>query len=152
MRGGQYHPTTWGGGTLGGVGGAGVDRPVAGGELLVANRKLHAQQVGCPSKISTMLAFNIITNSMPNRRFPPHTSRRAERRNDTWQVEPGGVGGEQGLSRSFSKWKFHLKVKVSLYKPESWVITLGISFPLTCLWFLVSRNPKKWLRSMCTTP
>ena len=33
-------------------------------------------QIACPtgwfpSKISTMLAFNIITNSMPNRRFPP---------------------------------------------------------------------------------
>ena len=43
-------------------------RPAScGREPLVANCKLHAQQVGCPSKISTMLAFNIITNSMPNR-------------------------------------------------------------------------------------
>ena len=41
--------------------------PVAGREPVVANRKLHAQQVGCPYKISTVLAFNnIITNSMPN--------------------------------------------------------------------------------------
>ena len=71
-----------------------------------------AQQVGCPSKISTELAINIITNSMPNRRSPQHfailqAGRRVERRYDTWQVEPGGVGGEQGLSRPF------LKVKVS---------------------------------------
>ena len=58
-------------------------------------------QIACPtgwfpSKISTVLAFNNInTNSMSNRRFPPphfailQAGRRGERRNDTWQVEPG---------------------------------------------------------------
>ena len=51
-----------------------------------------AQQVGCPSKISTVLAINIITNGMPNKRYPPHfailqASRGAERRYNTWQVE-----------------------------------------------------------------
>ena len=99
------------------MGGVGAERPVAGREPVVANCKLHAQQVGCPSKISTMLAINIniISNSMPNRRSPPHftilqAGRRVERRYDTWQVEPGGLEESRGCLPFLKSESFKIQI------------------------------------------
>ena len=53
--------------------------------------EVRESQIACPtgwfpSKISTMLAFNIISDSMPNRRFPPTLHNPARRQESGEEV------------------------------------------------------------------